>query len=134
MNILPINNTNSNTNFKAKFPKKYIKQFIREVEYKDVDDVPKLYTMLNFIKQQQGKTAKIKNFGLWSQIQIDGKSLTNERKYFTAIHALEDATVNHKNTLIKDTPLKRLSEDEFEREWIKNSKKTKSDIENLYED
>ena len=134
MNILPINNTNSNTNFKAKFPKKYINQFIKEVEFKDVDDVPKLYTMLNFIKQQQGKTAKIKNFGLWNQIQIDGKSLTNERKYFTAIHALEDATVNHKNTLIKDTPLKRLSEDEFEQEWIKNSKKTKTDIENLYED
>ena len=131
MKIMPINNTQVKPQFKAKFSKNDMKQFLQELKYKDVDDVPKLYTMLDIIKKQQGKIAKIDDKGYWCQIQIDGKSMNNERRYFTAFHAVEDATVNHKNTLITDTPIKRLSEEEFEAAWLKNAKKTIKDIENI---
>ena len=131
---MPINNTQVKPQFKAKFSKNDMKQFLQELKYKDVDDVPKLYTMLDIIKNQQGKIAKIDDKGYWCQIQIDGKSMNNERRYFTAFHAVEDATVNHKNTLITDTPIKRLSEEEFEAAWLKNAKKTIKDIENIFKE
>jgi len=134
MKIMPINNTQVKPQFKAKFSKNDMKQFLQELKYKDVDDVPKLYTMLDIIKKQQGKIAKIDDKGYWCQIQIDGKSMNNERRYFTAFHAVEDATVNHKNTLITDTPIKRLSEEEFEAAWLKNAKKTIKDIENIFKE
>lgn len=133
MKILPINNTQTNTQFKAKFSQKDIKTFLKEASVEEgPDTISALYTMLEFIKKQSGKAASIKQYGLWSQIHIDGKSMNNERKYFCAMHALQDATVNHKNTLLKETPIKRLSEDEFEYGVCKNAKKTKQDIERMF--
>lgn len=136
MKILPINNIQNNKqqNFKAKFSKYDVNQFVQELQFKDVDDVPKLYTMLEYIKNLPGKIARINKLGYWCQIRIDGKPLTNDRHYFTVFHALEDATIAHKHTLIKETPHPRLSEEEYEDMFYKNAKKTVKDIENLFEE
>lgn len=135
MKILPINNTqNRQQNFKAKFSKYDVNQFVQELEFKDIDDIPKLYTMLEYIKNLPGKLAKLNKIGYWCQVCIDGKSLTSDRRYFTAFHALEDATINRKNTLIKETPLPRLSEEEYEDMFYRNSKKTVKDIETLFKE
>ena len=135
MRILPINNINNqNTQFKAKFPKQDINEFLREIENNDVDIVPKLYTMLDIIKKQKGQKAKIEHNGLWHRILIDGKSVNNDNRYFSAFHALQDATIKLKNTILKDSSVKRLTEEEFENAYYKNSKKTKQDIENMFKE
>lgn len=135
MKILPINNIQNNRhqNFKAKFPKSDIKEFLRETHGGDVDILPQLYTMLDVIKKQPGNIAKIEHIGSWHKILIDGKSLSDNKQYFCAIHALKDATVKQKSTLITDSVIKRLSEEEFEREYFNNSKKTINDIINIFE-
>lgn len=134
MKILPISSINTkNTQFKAKFPKQDIKEFLSEVKECDVDTVPQLYTMLDFIKKQSGQKAEILHTGLWHQILIDGKSLTNGIKYFCAVHALKDATVSAKNTLVKAaTPIKRMTEEEFEKAYYNNRERTLKDIEALF--
>ena len=129
---MPINNVNTNTQFKAKFPKQDIKEFLREIENNDVDIVPKLYTMLDVIKKQKGNEARIEHIGLWHRILIDGQSLSDKNKYFSAFHALFDATVKTKSSQIKESMIKRFSEEEFENEYYKNSTKTIKDIENIY--
>ena len=120
--------------FQAKFSQEAVNHFLQELEFKDMDDVPQVYTMLDIIKKQAGNNAQIKKFGNWFQLQIDGVSLNNERKYLAALHALQDATVNHKNTLLKETPIKRVSEEIFKSMWLKNSNKTKQDIKNIFKD
>ena len=125
---MPINNTQ----FKAKFPKQDINEFLREVENNDVDIIPKLYTMLDFIKKQKGNEARIEHIGLWHRILIDGKSLSGTNKYFSAFHALFDATVKSKASLLNESLIKRFSEEEFENEYYKNSKKAVKDIVNIY--
>ena len=133
MKILPINNINTqNTQFKAKFRQRDVKEFLTEIQGGDVDIIPRLYTMLGIIKNHSGKEAEIEHLGMWHKILIDGKSVNGKNKYFNAFHALLDATVKTKTTLIKESPIKRLSEDEFQIEYCKNSKKTKEDIENLF--
>ena len=134
MRIMPINNiqNNNQNSFKAKFRKQDVNEFLREIEGGDIDIVPKLYTMLDFVKNQAGQIAEIEHIGMWHRILIDGKSVNSGNKYFNAFHALLDATVKTKNTLIKETPIERLSEDKFQIECYKNSKKTKKDIENLF--
>ena len=133
MKIMPINNINArNPQFKANFCQRDIKEFLTEIQGGDVDIVPKLYTMLDFIKKQPGKNAVIEHIGLWHKILIDGKSINCENKYFNAFHALFDATVKTKTSLIKDSPIKRIPEEEFEGEYYKNSKKTIKDIEKLF--
>lgn len=132
MKIMPVNNINTQTQFKAKFRQRDVQEFLREMTEPDVDTLPKLYTMLNFVKYYPGKQAEIKHIGLWHRILIDGKSMNNDAKYFTAFHALQDAVVNLKNSLLKDAPMPRMSEEEFENAYYKNSKKTAKDIENLF--
>ena len=135
MQIMPINNINTqNTQFKAKFRQKDIKEFLREIENNDIDIVPKLYTMLDVIKNQKGRKAEVQHIGLWHRILIDGKSICEKYKYFSAFHALFDATVKTKTSFIKESPIQRYTEEEFENEYYKNSKKTKKDIENLFKD
>jgi hypothetical protein len=134
MKMLPINNVQSKPQFKAKFSKQDLCEFLREMENNDVDMVSKLYTMLDVIKKQSGKEAKIEHLGLWHRILIDGKSVTGDNKYFCAWHALIDATVKAKNSKVKEvTQVNRLAEEEFENACYKNSKKTKQDIENMFE-
>lgn len=124
MKILPINNINTQqTQFKAKFQKQDIKELLREVEDSDIDIIPKLYTMLDIINKHPGKNAKIEHIGLWHHISIDGKSICQKKTYLCTYHALQDATVKQKNTLIKESPIRRLSEEDFENEFYKNSKK-----------
>lgn len=135
MKILPINNIQNNRqqNFKAKFRKQDIKEFIREIKnIDDIDIAPKLYTMLDAIKKLSGKKAKIEHISCWHKILIDGKSVSGDKQYFCAIHALKDAIVEQKSTLIKNSLIKRLSEEEFENAYYKNSKKTVQDIENMF--
>ena len=95
MKILPINNTQTNTQFKAKFSKADINHFLMEIEENDVDIVPKLYTMLDFVKKLPGNEAKIlaSDYRPWYQIQIDGASATQGRYYINAYHALKDMTI-----------------------------------------
>ena len=132
MKILPINNINTqHTQFKAKFRKQDINEFLREIEGGDIDIVPKLYTMLNIIKNHPGEKAEIKHLGLWHRILIDGKSVCENNKYFCAFHALKDSTIKQKDTLIKETSVKRIPAEEFEIECYKNSKKTIKDIEDF---
>jgi len=135
MRILPINNINTqNTQFKAKFPKRDVKEFLREIENNnDVDIVPKLYTMLDIVKKYSGKRAQIQHVGTWHKILIDGESVSGNKIYFCAIHALRDATVNQKGSFVKEAQFKRLSEEEFENEYYKNCKKTVNDIERIFE-
>ena len=131
MKIFSINNINvQNTQFRAKFPKQDINEFIRETAENDIDIVPKLYTMLDIIKKHPAKEAEIEHIGLWHRILLDGESVSGKSKYFCAIHALFDSTVKSKTSQLKETPIKRLSEDEFEIEYYKNSKKTIKDIKN----
>ena len=133
MEILPINNfSTQNTQFKAKFSQKDVKEFLRELEGGDIDIAPRLYTMLDVIKKNSGEKAEIEHLGMWHRILIDGKSLTGKFKYFSAFHALQDATVKLKNSMLKKSPIKRLSEEEFENTYYKNCKKTVQDIENLF--
>ena len=136
MKLMPINNINTqNTQFKAKFSKQDVQEFIREATTNDIiDEIPQLYTMLDFIKKLPGKIAEIEHIGMWHRILIDGKSLSNNKKYFCAIHALQDSTVKQKSTLINESSIKRMSEDEFENTYYKNSKKNIQDIENLFEE
>ena len=135
MKIMPIGSINTNnTQFRAKFSKQNIQEFLREIENNDVDIVPKLYTMLDVIKKYSGQKAEIEHIGLWHRILIDGKSVCENNKYFSAFHALQDATVKTKSTLIKKNPIKRIPEDEFENEYYKNRKKTIQDIENIFEE
>ena len=129
---MPINNTNTKVQFKAKFPKQDINEFLCEIENNDVDIVPKLYTMLDIIKKHKGNEARIEHKGLWHRILIDGKSLTGEKKYFSAFHALFDATVKSNFSKLNESMIKRIPEEEFEIEYYKNSKKTIKDIENIY--
>lgn len=134
MKIMPVNNINTQTQFKAKFRQRDVKEFLREMIEPDVDTIPKLYTMLDYIRYYPGKKAEIKHIGLWHKILIDGKSMNNDAKYFTAFHALQDAVVTLKNSLLKDAPMQRMSEEEFENAYCKNSKKTAKDIENLFKE
>ena len=136
MKILPINNVNKqNTQFKARFPKHDVQEFIREIKIENsVDAIPKLYTMLDIVKKFPGRKAEIKHLGSWHQVLIDGKSVSDKKQYFCAIHALEDATIKRKSTLIENSSFKRLSEEEFENEYYKNNKKTINDIENIYKE
>ena len=129
MKIMPINNINvQNTQFKAKFPKQDINEFLREVEEDHIDIIPRIYTMLDVIKKQKGNEAKIEHIGLWHRILIDGKSLSGTNKYFSAYHALFDATVKTKSAQIKESMIKWFSEKEFENEYYKNSNKTVNSI------
>ncbi len=135
MKILPVNNTLPQSNFKAKFSKQDVKQFLTEIEECDLSTVPKLYTLLDFVKNLPGEIAKILPSRVipFYQIHIDNKSMTNNREYISAYHALYDAFVLHKNSMLKTSPIKRMTEDEFESEFYKNADKTVKDIENLFD-
>ena len=136
MIIMPIGNiSRQNIQFKAKFPKKDVQEFLREIKINgEVDIVPKLYTMLDVIKSFPGQNAEIEHLGTWHKILIDGKPVSGYKQYFCAIHALKDATVKQKSTLINDSSIKRLSEEEFENTYYKNCEKTVNDIEKIFEE
>ena len=138
MKILPINNIQNNKqqNFKAKFSKQDINQFLKEIEDNDVDIVPKLYTMLDFVKALPGKEAKIisSNYRPWYQIQIDGKSATQGRYYISAFHALQDMTVQSEQSAKKVLSFDKMTKETFLEKFYKNSKKTIQDIEKLFEE
>ena len=134
MKILPINNINTqNTQFKAKFNGQDVNEFLREIQHNDIDFVPKLYIMLDFIKKQKGRRASIQHAGSWHRILIDGKSINEDFEYFTAFHALQDATTIQKNSKLKNSSLKRMSAEEFENKFYENSKKTVDDIKHIFE-
>ena len=136
MKILPINNTNTqNTQFKAKFPKQDVKQFLTEIEDCDCCVVPQLYTLLDFVKNLSGKTAEIvpSRPRPFYQIHIDGKSITNGQEYISAFHALYNAIVSHEKSSLKTSPLKRMTEDQFEINYFKNANKTTKDIEKIFD-
>lgn len=137
MKILPINNINTpNTQFKAKFSKGDVNHFLKEIENNDVDIVPKLYTMLDFVKTLPGREAKIlsSSYRPWYQIQIDGKSATSGRYYINAYHALKDITVQSEKSPQKVLSAEKMTKENFLENFYKNSKKTIEDIKNIFEE
>ena len=135
MKILPINNINtSNTQFKAKFSKGDVNHFLKEIEDNDVDIVPKLYTMLDFVKTLPGQEAKILEsaYRPWYQIQIDGKSATQGRYYISAYHALKDITIGSEKSSKKVLSTDKMTKETFLENFYKNSTKTIQDIKNLF--
>ncbi len=136
MQILPINNIQNNKqqNFKAKFSKRDINHFLKEIEDNDIDIVPKLYTMLDFVKNHSGQEAKIlaSDYRPWYQIQIDGKSATQGRYFISAYHALEDMTIQSENSSKKVLSVEKMTKENFLNKFHENSKKTIEDIRNLF--
>ena len=134
MKILPINNTQTNTQFKAKFSKADINHFLMDIEENDVDIVPKLYTMLDFVKKLPGNEAKIlaSDYRPWYQIQIDGTSATQGRYYINAYHALKDMTIQGSSSSKKVLSSEKMTRETFMENFYKNSKKTIQDIKNLF--
>ncbi len=135
MKILPINNIQNNRqqNFKAKFSKRDVNLFLKEIEGCDIDKIPELYTMLEFVKTLPGKHAKIlpSEYRPWYQIQIDNVSATQGRYYISAYHALQDMTIqseDSKKVLSSD----KMTNETFWKNFYKNSKKTIQDIKNLF--
>lgn len=137
MKILPINNIQNNNqqSFKAKFSKQDVNLFLKEIEGNDVDIVPKLYTMLDFVKNLPGKNAKIlpSEYRPWYQIQIDGVSATQGRYYISAYHALLDMTIQSKN-FKKVLSSDKMTKETFMENFYKNSEKTIDDIKNIFEE
>jgi len=138
MKILPINNIQNNKqqNFKAKFSQGDVNRFLKEIEDNDVDIVPKLYTMLDFVRTLSGKEAKIlsSNYRPWYQIQIDGKSATQGRYYISAYHALKDMTIQSENSPKKVLSSEKMTKETFWDNFYKNSTKTIQDIKNLFKE
>ena len=137
MKILPINNTqNKQQNFKAKFSKADVNHFFEEIKENDVDIVPKLYTMLDFVKKLPGKEAKIlkSDYRPWYQIMIDDKSATQGRYYINAYQALEDIAVHKEGSPKKVLSTNKLTKETFWENFYKNSEKTIQDIENLFKE
>ena len=134
MKILPINNTRTNTQFKAKFSKQDVNHFLQEIKGNDVDIVPKLYTMLDFVKSLPGKEATIlaSHYRPWYQIQIDGTSATQGRYYINAYHALKDMTIQEGSSSKKVLSTEKMTKETFMEKFYKNSKKTIQDIKNLF--
>ena len=135
MKVMPINNINTqNTQFKAKFSKPDINHFLKEIEGNDVEIIPKLYTMLEFVKTIPGREAKIlaSNYRPWYQIQIDGVSATQGRYYINAYHALKDMTIQEGNSSKKVLSAEKMTKETFMENFYKNSKKTIQDIKNLF--
>ena len=132
---MSINNTNTqNTQFKAKFSKQDVNHFLEEIKENDIDIVPKLYTMLDFVKTLPGREAKIlvSNYRPWYQIQIDGVSATQGRYYINAYHALEDMTTQKNSFSKKVLSTEKMTKETFMEKFYKNSKKTIQDIKNLF--
>ena len=137
MKILPINSINTqNTQFKAKFSAKDINHFIEELEGCDIDTVPKLYTMLDFVKNLPGQEIKIleSSYRPWYQLQIDGKSATQGRYYINAYQALQDMTVHDKDSPKKVLSTDKMTKETFLENFYKNSTKTIQDIRNLFKE
>ena len=136
MKILPINNIQNNNylNFKAKFSKQDVNHLLEEIKDNDIDIVPKLYTMLDFVKTLPGQEAKIlaSNYRPWYQIQIDGVSATQGRYYINAYHALKDMTIQGNSSSKKVLSTEKMTKEIFMENFYKNSKKTIQDIENLF--
>ena len=134
MKILPINNTQTNTPFKAKFSKQDVNHFLEEIKENDVDIVPKLYTMLDFVKSLPGQEAKIlaSNYRPWYQIQIDGASATQGRYYINAYQALKDMTIQEGSSSKNVLSAEKMTKETFMENFYKNSKKTIQDIKNLF--
>lgn len=137
MKIMPINNIQNNNqhNFKAKFSKEDVNHFLKEIEDNDVDIVPKLYTMLEFVKTLPGKKMKIlaSDYRPWYQIQVDGKSATHGRYYINAYHALQDITIHSENSSKNNLSSDKMTKQTFIENCYKNSKKTIQDIKDLFE-
>ena len=137
MKISSINNIQNNKqqSFKAKFSAKDINNFVKELEGCDVDTIPKLYTMLDFVKKLPGEKAEIieSTYRPWCQIQIDGKSATQGRYYINAYHALKDMTVQSKDSSKKVLSTEKMTQETFWENFYKNSAKTIEDIKNLFE-
>ena len=132
---MSINNTNTqNTQFKAKFSKQDVNHFLEEIKENDIDIVPKLYTMLDFVKTLPGREAKIlvSNYRPWYQIQIDGVSATQGRYYINAYHALEDMTTQKNSFSKKVLSTEKMTKETFMEKFYKNRKKTIQDIKNLF--
>lgn len=137
MYIMPINNMSSiNQNFKAKFSKQDVNHFLEEIKGNDVDIVPKLYTMLEFVKTLPGREAKIlkSDYRPWYQIYIDNKSATHGRYYINAYHALQDITLQSKSAQEEVLSCKKMTHETFMENFYKNSTKTIQDIKNLFKD
>jgi len=135
MKVLPINNINTqNTQFKAKFSKRDINHFLKEIEDNDIDIVPKLYTMLDFVKTLPGENAKIlaSDYRPWYQILIDGKSATQGRYYINAYHALQDMTVQSEKSAKNVLSTEKMTKEVFWENFYKNRTKTIQDIKNLF--
>ena len=138
MTISPINNIqyNKQQNFRAKFSKQDINHFLKEIENNDVDIIPKLYTMLDFVKKLPGKDAKIlvSSYRPWYQILIDEKSATQGRYYINTYHALKDMTVQSPKSSKKVLSVEKMTKETFLEKFYQNTKKTKEDIEKLFEE
>lgn len=135
MKILPIRNIQNHqkTSFNARFSKTDIAAVLAEVKGYDADLYPKLYTMLSYVNELSGETAKFvsSECGNFWQVFIDKKSLTGKKFFINRYSALYESTVNHRDTIVKKSDIVRMPENIFEQEWWKNRKKTESDIKEL---
>jgi len=135
MKVLPIINTTPQPSFNAKFPISDVKHFLTEIEDGDRTIVPELYILFEFVKSLPGNIAKIiqsKTLPFY-QIKVDGKSLTNGQEYISAFHALYNAAVIHNDSVLKTSPIKRMTYDEFMDRFYKNADKTVKDIETFFD-
>lgn len=136
MKILPINNIQNNKqqNFKAQFTAKDINEVLKEIKGHDAALYPKLYTLLERVKELPGKTAKFVSpdgFGNSWQVHVDNKSLTADKLFINKFSALYSSIIDHKESIVKSSDIVRMPESIFEQKWWANRFKAEGDVKNF---
>jgi len=131
MKVLPINNTIPNNTFKAKLSAKEINGLLKEIDGYDAALVPKLYTLLEYLKELSGKKAKFTNEYKNNYVLKISNKPVNENIFVNGYSALYSSLVDHKDTIVKKSSVIRMPEIVFEQKWWSNRFKTKKDIRQL---
>ena len=131
--IQSYNNSNNRHNgqpsFKAELLKKDVSRLLDEIQGHDADLVPKLYTLLEYLKSLDGKKASFYcgEFNNFAQLHIDNKEI-NSNMFINAYSALYSSLVTHKDSIVTKSSIIRMPESIFEQKWWKNRNKTEVDI------
>ena len=131
--IQSYNNSNNRHNgqpsFKAELPKQDVNRLLNEIKGYDVALVPKLYTLLEYLKSLGGKKASLYGgeFNNFVQLHIDNKEI-NPNMFKNAYSALYSSLVTHKDSIVKKSSIIIMPESIFEQKWWKNRNKTEEDI------
>jgi len=137
MKILPVNNiqNNSQINFKANFSAADINNVLAELKGNDAGLYPKLYTLLERIKELPGETAKFVPSGEYSnfwQVHIDNKSLSKNKSFINRYSALYESLVYIPYSIIKSSDIVRMPQNIFEQKWWTNRFKNENDIKKFF--